>query len=196
MRMPTSTAAKTVANLPFSALAMATALIGLLSITDCSPSGGSSTVGSPQWPKSSSMSVQPLPPTVNWTGVYFINTPGSRGTMHLFLGESDKIHGCWLAEDRHAKATFVGKAKDNLAMLDWTQKRVGFAGAPDRVTAYLVLTPDAEGRHKVAGEYGSDLSNDAGTPWEGVRQKNQEPKEDGCKLERGDSLPSETKPLE
>lgn len=172
-------------------LHLATAFAALLLVA-CS--GGKSGNG-PAWPTAEKIKTSPLPDGASWNGVFFINTPGSRGTMHILLSGDDKIHGCWLAEDKHARATFVGTIKDNVAMFDWTQKRVGFAGAPDRVTAYLVMTADAEGRHKVKGEYGENLSNDAGSVWEGVRQKNAEPKEDGCKLEEGDTLPSETKPL-
>ncbi|MBI2389871.1 MAG: hypothetical protein HYV09_09785 [Deltaproteobacteria bacterium] len=165
-------------------------------LTGC-PSGSGGGPGSPQWPTASKITPQTLPPGVSWHGVWFINTAGTRGTMHILLsGGEDKFHGCWLAEDKHARATFTGTLKENVAMFDWTQKRVGFAGAPERVTAYLVLTPDAEGRHKVKGEYGADVSSDSGSPWEGIRQKNAEPKEDGCKLEEGDTLPGETKPLE
>jgi len=158
--------------------------------------GGSGGAGSPQWPNGSKKATSPLPGTVSWTGVYFINTPGTRGTMHLFAGADDKMHGCWMAEDKHAKATFTGTIKDNLALFDWTEKKIGFAGAPARITAYLLMDPDAEGKHKVHGEYGNDLSNDSGSQWEGIRQKNAEPKEDGCKIEEGETIPTETKPLE
>lgn len=168
-------------------------VVALASLAGC-PSGGGS--GSPQWPNASKISTQPLPSNASWQGVWFISTPGSRGTMHLFTQSDDKLHGCWIAEDKHARATFTGTYKDNVAMFDWTQKRVGFAGAPEHVTAYLVMTPDPDGRHKVKGEYGVDVSNDGGNNWEGIKQKNADPKEDGCKLDEGDTLPSETKPLE
>lgn len=168
------------------------ASLALSSITGCP---GSGSANGPNWPNAEKVKTAPLPAGASWNGVFFINTPGSRGTMHILLSGEDKIHGCWLAEDKHARATFVGVIKDNLAMFDWTQKRVGFAGAPDRVTAYLVMTPDPEGKHKVKGEYGENMKNDGGSTWEGVRQKNAEPKEDGCRLEEGDTLPSEDKPL-
>ena len=172
----------------FAVVALSAALFG------CNGSSGSGS--GPQWPTASKITPQPLPSTASWHGVWFINTPGTRGTMHILTSSDDKFHGCWLAEDKHARATFVGTFKENVAMFDWTQKRVGFAGAPDRVTAYLVMTPDPEGRDRVKGEYGEDVKLDAGSPWEGIRQKNAEPKEDGCKLEEGDTLPSETKPLQ
>lgn len=172
--------------------ALFTTAVVAVSLFACN--GGKSGDG-PQWPTAEKIKPQPLPTGASWIGVFFINTPGTRGTMHILSSGDDKIHGCWLAEDKHAVAKFIGTIKENVAMFDWTQKRVGFAGAPDRVTAYLVMTPDAEGKHKVKGEYGENLSNDGGSPWEGVRQKNAEPKEDGCKLEEGDTLPSETKPL-
>src|SRR5690606_29280866 len=108
----------------------------------------------------------------------------------------DKFYGCWIAEDKHARATFVGTYKENVAMFDWTEKRVGFAGAPERVTAYLVMTPDPDGRDRVKGEYGSDLSDDSGNTWEGIRQRNQEPRPDGCKLDEGDTLPTDDQPLQ
>lgn len=162
-------------------------------LTGC-PSGGSNP-GGPNWPTASKIKPQSLPGNATWHGVWFINTPGTRGTMHILLSGDDKFHGCWMAEDKHARATFVGTYKDNVAMFDWTQKRVGFAGAPDRVTAYLVMSVDNEGRYKVKGEYGENLNDDSGSPWEGVKQKNAEPKEDGCKLEEGDTLPTDVKPL-
>ena len=180
----------TVVRLILPALALFASLAG------CPSSGSAGGPGSPQWPTGSKLKGSPMPATASWTGVYFINTPGTRGTMHLLASGDEKFHGCWIAEDKHAKATFVGTIKENVALFDWTQKRVGFAGAPDRVTAYLVMTPDAEGgKHVVKGEYGADLTSDAGSPWEGIRQKNAEPKEDGCKLEEGDTLPGESKPL-
>jgi hypothetical protein len=117
--------------------------------------------------------------------------------MHLFESGDNRVHGCWIAEDKHSRATFTGTAKDNLVMLDWTEKLIGFAGAPTRMTAYLVLTPDPDqGKHKIAGEYGNDVSNDGGNPWDGILLKNQEPKEDGCKIDEGETVPVETKPLE
>lgn len=172
--------------------ALLTSAVVLLTLTGC-PSGKSGE--GPQWPNGEKVKATPLPTGASWNGVFFISTPGTRGTMHILLSGDDKIHGCWLAEDKHAVAKFVGTIKENVALFDWTQKRVGFAGAPDRVTAYLVMTADAEGKHKVKGEYGENMSNDGGSNWEGVRQKNAEPKEDGCKLEEGDTLPSEGKPL-
>lgn len=171
------------------------ALLAAFSFAACKGSGGSGG-GSPQWPTASKLSPQPLPQNASWHGVWFINTPGSRGTMHILTTGDDKFHGCWIAEDKHARATFVGTMKENIAMFDWTQKRVGFAGAPEHVTAYLVMTPDAEGRHKVKGEYGVDVSSDSGNGWEGIKQKNQDPKEDGCKLDEGDTLPGDDKPLQ
>lgn len=170
---------------------LSTAFVALF-LVGC-PSGGSA--NGPNYPTASKIKPQPLPSGASWNGVFFINTAGSRGTMHILLSGDDKFHGCWLAEDKHARATFVGTFKDNVAMFDWTQKRVGFAGAPDRVAAYLVMSPDPEGKHRVKGEYGENLTTDTGTSWEGVRQKNAEPKEDGCRLEEGDTLPTDVKPL-
>ncbi len=160
-----------------------------IALTGC-PSGKGGP-GDAQWPKAGQVKTAPLPSGASWVGVFFINSSGSRGTMHILSSGDEKIHGCWIAEDKHATASFVGTTKDNLAMFDWTEKRVGFAGPPSRLTAYLVMSSDAEGRVRVAGEYGEDLTNDGGNKWEGVRQKNQEPKEDGCKLEAGDTVPTE-----
>lgn len=162
-------------------------------LASCNGSGNNP--NGPNWPTASSLKPQSLPGNATWHGVWFINTPGTRGTMHILLSGDDKFHGCWIAEDKHARATFVGTYKDNVAMFDWTQRLVGVAGAPQRVTAYLVMSVDDEGRFKVKGEYGEDMKNDSGSPWEGVKQKNQEPKEDGCKLEEGDTLPTDVKPL-
>jgi hypothetical protein len=158
-------------------------------------SGTRSSAGGAQWPTASKIDSKPLPSGTDWPGVYFINTAGSRGYMHILSSGSDDIHGCWLAEDKHAKATFTGKLKDNVAMFDWTEQKVGFAGAPSRVSAYLVLTPDPEGRDKVEGQYGEDLSNDGVNKWAGVRQKGQQPKENGCELEAGDTVNTDDKPL-
>lgn len=180
----------------FRTCSRATAVFAVGAILAGCPSSGGGAAGGPQWPTASKLSPTPLPVGASWHGVFFINTPGTRGTMHVLLSGDDKIHGCWLAEDKHARATFVGTIKENIAMFDWTQKRVGFAGAPERVTSYLVMTPDPEGRHRVKGEYGADLSSDAGSTWEGIKQKNAEAKDDGCKLEEGDTLPGESKPLE
>jgi hypothetical protein len=176
------------------ALLPSLAVVAVSALLSGCPSGGSNPNG-PNWPTASAIKPQALPGNATWHGVWFINTAGTRGTMHILLSGDDKFHGCWMAEDKHARATFVGTYKENVAMFDWTQKRVGFAGAPDRVTAYLVMSADAEGRFKVKGEYGEDLKNDSGSVWEGVKQKNAEPKEDGCKLEEGDTLPTEVKPL-
>jgi hypothetical protein len=158
--------------------------------------GGGGGPGTARWPKASTLKATALPTGASWHGVWFINTPGSRGTMHVLETNDGKFHGCWMAEDKHARATFVGTLNDNIAMFDWTQKRIGFAGAPERVTAYLVMEPQDDGRHKVSGEYGVDLANDAGNRWEGIKQKNQEPKEDGCKIEEGDTVPTDVKPLQ
>lgn len=184
-------------NLP-STMRMMLATCALATGLLACPSGGAgSGNGSPAWPKASTLQTTPLPGSVSWTGVYFINTPGSRGTMHLLEGGDNRVHGCWLAEDKHARATFTGTEKDNLVMLDWTEQRIGFAGAPTRMTAYLLLTPDTEtGKNTIKGEYGGDLSNDSGSPWEGILLKNQDPKENGCQIEEGESMPVETKPLE
>ena len=178
-------------------IAVACAMAGAtVALAGC-PSGGGAANGSPAWPKGSTLQTTPLPATVSWTGVYFLSTPGTRGTMHLFEGGDNRVHGCWMAEDKHARATFTGTEKDNLVLLDWTEQKIGFAGAPTHVTAYLLMTPDNEqGKHKIAGEYGGDVSNDSGSTWEGIKLKNQEPKEDGCKIEEGESMPVETKPLE
>lgn len=170
---------------------LSTAFVALF-LVGC-PSGANP--NGPNWPNAAKLKPEALPSGASWNGVFFINTAGSRGTMHILLSGEDKFHGCWLAEDKHARATFVGTFKENIAMFDWTQKRVGFAGAPDRVAAYLVMSPDPEGKHRVKGEYGENLTTDGGTTWEGVRQKNAEPKEDGCKLEEGDTLPTDVKPL-
>ena len=176
-------------------IAAAAVMVGWL--VGC-PSGGTGAAGSPQWPHASKLATQPLPGNTSWTGVYFINTGGSRGTMHLFAtGVDSKVHGCWIAEDKHAKATFVGTEKDNVVMLDWTEKRVGFAGAPVHVTGYFVMSPDPDlGKDKIKGEYGADVSSDSGSLWEGIRLLRQEPKEGGCNIEEGEAIPTETKPLE
>ncbi len=161
------------------------AFILALTLNACGPKP--TTVGAAQFPTASKLSPTALPQGVTWSGVWFINTAGSRGTMHILMSGEDKFHGCWMAEDKHARATFVGTAKENIAMFDWTQRKVGFVGAPERVSAYLILTPVEDGRHKIKGEYGGDLSSDSGNTWEGIKQKNAEPKEDGCKLEEGDT---------
>jgi hypothetical protein len=167
-----------------------------LSLAACG-NGAANANGPAKWPKADGITTAALPSTVSWQGVWFINTGGSRGTMHLFVSSDDRIHGCWLAEDRHARATFIGQVKDNVAKFDWTERRVGFAGPPAHVSAYLVMTPSAEdGRDRVQGEYGETTATDSGSPWEGVRQLRKEPSEDGCKLEEGDAVPTETKPLE
>ena len=117
--------------------------------------------------------------------------------MHVLSGGDDKVHGCWLAKDKHARATFTGTVKENIAELDWIERRVGFVGPASKSTGYFVMTPDAEnGSDKIAGQFGDDESNDSGHPWEGVRQKHTEPSEDGCKLEEGETVPTDTKPLE
>jgi hypothetical protein len=170
------------------------AAVVCLATAGCSGSRGPA--GSPQWPSAEKVSTQALPSGTEWPGVYFINTAGSRGYMHLLSSGGENIHGCWLAEDKHARATFTGTVKDNLAMLDWTENKVGFAGKPSHLTAYLVLTPDAEGRDKVQGKYGEDVSNDGVFEWAGVRQKGQSPKEDGCKLDEGDTIETPGKGLQ
>lgn len=157
---------------------------------------GSGPAGSPQWPAASKIKPEPLSGTSEWPGVYFINTAGSRGYMHLLSSGSGGIHGCWLAEDRHARATFTGTVQDNLAKFDWTENKVGFAGPPSHLTAYLVMTPQPDGRDKVAGKYGEDLSDDGVNDWQGVKQKGQTPKEDGCKLDEGDTIQTEGKGLQ
>jgi hypothetical protein len=164
-----------------------------LALAGCPSAGGGTT---PKWPRGSSITPTPLPSDVQWQGVYFISTPGTRGTMHL-LGGEEGIHGCWIAEDKHATAKFSGKVKDNVALFDWTEKQVGHMGAPTRATAYLVLTPDPEhGKHKIAGEYGENLSDDGGSKWEGIRQPSREPSDDGCKLDKGDAVGVDSKPLD
>jgi hypothetical protein len=178
---------------PLTHCLVAGALVAVAVAAGCN--GGAGSAGGASWPNASKLKAQPLPSGITWTGVYFINTMGSRGTMHLFVAEENKIHGCWLAEDKHARATFLGEVNENIAKFDWTEKKVGFTGAPTHITAYLVLTPDPEGRHHVAGEYGEDATNDGGNKWEGIKQKNQEPKEDGCRLEAGDTVPSGENPV-
>lgn len=169
----------------------------LLAVTSGCPSSKGDASKGPQWPKAESIAPKELPSTVSWPGVYFINTGGSRGTMHLLSGGEDKIHGCWLAEDKHARATFTGIVKENVAELHWVEKRVGFVGPPVKMTAYFVMTPDADtGRDRIAGEFGEDETNDSGSAWEGIRQKNQVPSEEGCKIDEGETIPSDSKPLE
>src|SRR5437870_4202273 len=55
----------------------------------------------PRWPNGLRMSFRPLPAYAWWRGVYVIDREGMRGTMHLFTGAENKLHGCWLAEDKH-----------------------------------------------------------------------------------------------
>jgi hypothetical protein len=172
-----------------SIVAVSTALLG------CNGGGSGGSGSGPRWPGASKVSAQELPAGASWNGVWFINTPGVRGTMHVLLSGDDKFYGCWIAEDKHSRATFVGTFKENVAKFDWTEKRVGFAGPPTRLAAYLVMSGDGEGRHKVKGEYGDGLDDDRGSPWEGLKQKNAEAKADGCNLEEGDTLPTEAKPL-
>jgi len=126
---------------------------------------------------------EPLPAGVSWHGTWSVTAPGSvRGTMHILMRGDDKFDGCWIAEDKHARATFIGRTKDNIAMFEWTQKRLGSAGEFERVSAYLLLDPVGDGRHRIKGEYGPDVSTDAGSVWQGIKKDN-EPKEDGCRLE-------------
>ena len=181
-------------------IALPLAKIGVLAVaalciatTGC-PSGGAA--GEAQWPNASKIKTEPLAGNAEWPGVYFINTAGSRGYMHLLSSGGDSFHGCWLAEDRHSRATFTGKIKDNVAMFDWTESKVGFAGPPSRLSAYLVYTSVADGRDTVAGKYGDDLTNDGVNDWAGVKQKGQAPKEDGCKLDQGDMIQTEGKQLQ
>ncbi|MFI5302526.1 MAG: hypothetical protein ACHREM_30925 [Polyangiales bacterium] len=171
------------------------AAVAAVSIGACAGGGGAGGPGAPRWPHAEHVSSEPLPNDVMWQGVYFISTSGTRGMLHV-IGEGD-VQGCWMAEDHHAVAHFQGKTKDNVLMLDWSEKRVGFPGPPAHVTAYLVMTPDTEGhKDKVAGEYGKDTQNDGGDKWEGVRQHGKEPSLDACKVEAGDTVGTDSKPLD
>ena len=170
---------------------MGVSLVAALSLTLSACPAGKGAAGDAHWPKASALKPAPLPSGATWVGVFFLNSAGSRGTMHVLSSGDNKIHGCWIAEDKHAVATFIGTTNENIAMFDWTERRIGSASTPSRLTAYLVMVVDAEGRTRVSGEYGEDLANDGGNKWEGVRQKNQEPKEDGCKLDSGDAVPIE-----
>lgn len=196
MHRPTLAALAASATSPSASLLAKSAVVAFAAvvIAGCGGSGAGGP-GAPRWPHAESVSTEPLPNDVQWQGVYFISTPGTRGTLHL-IGDGD-ITGCWMAEDHHSFARFQGKTKDNVAMLDWTEKRVGFPGPPAHVTAYLVMTPDPEThKDKVAGEYGKDTQNDGGDKWEGVRQLNREPNLDACKPEAGDSVGTDSKPLD
>lgn len=180
---------------PLAKLGVLAAVAALCLATAGCP-GTSGPAGSPQWPAASKVETKPLTGSSEWPGVYFINTAGSRGYMHLLSSGGENIHGCWLAEDRHARATFTGTVKDNLAKFDWTENKIGFAGPPSHLTAYLVMTPTTDGRDKVEGQYGEDVSNDGVNTWGGVKQKGQAPKEDGCKLDEGDAIQPEGKGLQ
>src|SRR4051812_3654024 len=65
-------------------LTMLLTTVALVAATTGCPSGGAGAGnGSPAWPTASKLTPTPLPGSVSWTGVYFISTGGTRGTMHL-----------------------------------------------------------------------------------------------------------------
>jgi hypothetical protein len=133
---------------------------------------GAVACGNSNEPKVASVKPGPMPEGQEWMGVYFSQ---HYGNLHLLV-DGDSVSGGWKTPTG-AFGELHGKAEGNLLKYEWTERTIGAVGASAsrKGKGYFVYLIPKEGEApEVHGEWGLD-DNEAGNPWEAVKQKNQMP---------------------
>jgi len=118
------------------------------------------------------VSGQPMPRGGTFTGVYF--SP-QYGRMEM-VQSGRSVIGEYSKDDRSGR--LEGYAVGNLLRFEWTEKRELISERPTvtKGKGYFRYLEDADGDHKLVGEWGHELDELGGGPWNAVKSKRLKPK--------------------
>jgi len=115
----------------------------------------------------------PMPEGGEWQGVYYSPL---YGYLHV-VADGKAVNGAWRTAAGDAFGELHGETDGNLMKYEWKERRIGAVGA-DAVKhgkGYFVYSIPKEGEaHQIKGQWGLD-DDDAGNPWEAIKQKNMPP---------------------
>jgi hypothetical protein len=114
-----------------------------------------------------------MPQGGEWQGVYFSPL---YGYLHI-VADGKAVNGAWRTAAGDAFGELHGEIDGNLLRYEWKERRIGAVGADavKKGKGYFVYTIPKEGEaHVIKGQWGLD-DDDAGNPWEAVKQKNMPP---------------------
>jgi hypothetical protein len=118
-----------------------------------------------------------MPAEGNWRGVYYDQT---YGFLHL-LTSGDTVTGKWRTAAGEKWGELVGKVDGDILRYEWKEHRIGMFGpnATSHGKGYFryVIPKDDNADHELHGEWGLN-ENEAGNPWNAVKQRNMQPDPD------------------
>jgi hypothetical protein len=118
-----------------------------------------------------------MPAEGEWTGVYYSQLFGH---LHL-IKDGDAISGRWRTAAGDKWGEMHGKVTGDLFQYEWTEHKIGMIGPGSSATGKgyfrYIVPPGEHVDHIIRGEWGL-ASDNAGSPWEAIKQRNQAPDPD------------------
>lgn len=117
-----------------------------------------------------------MPEGADWTGVYFSQL---YGYLHL-VKEGKTISGKWRTANGDAWGELHGEVIGDLMHFEWTEHKIGMVGPSATSTGkgyFKYVRPESNDSDKIVGEWGLG-ANEAGNPWDAVKQQNMMPDPD------------------
>ncbi len=113
-----------------------------------------------------------MPSNGTFTGVWFSPQYGRMDLMQ----QGASVVGEYTKDERHGR--LQGYAKGDVLRFEWHERREMIVGRPieTRGRGYFRYVVDADGDHKLVGEWGHDDDEIGGGPWNGVKSKKLKPK--------------------
>jgi hypothetical protein len=130
-------------------------------------------------PKVADVKPGPLPEGGEWNGVYYSPLFGD---LHL-VSDNRSANGAWRRASGEAWGEMSGQIEGDLLKYEWTERKIGAIGADatKKGHGYFRYTIPKPGEpHVIKGEWGLGDDN-AGSPWEAVKQIRKEPKPESVK---------------
>jgi len=125
----------------------------------------------------------PMPSGGSFTGVWF--SP-QYGRMDMVQNGSSVI-GRYVKDER--KGDIQGTVEGNVLRFEWRERRELVSGRPTitRGRGYFRYAIDANGEHKIVGEWGHDDDEVGGGPWNAVKSRRLQPNLSNTSEEEGSS---------
>ena len=136
----------------------------------------------PEEPQVVKANVKPgeMPAGGDWRGVYYDQT---YGFLHL-LKSGNSVTGKWRTTAGEKWGELHGTVDGDILRYEWKEHRIGMFGpnATSEGKGYFryVVPKDENSDHELHGEWGLN-ENEAGNPWNAVKQRNMQPDPDSVK---------------
>ena len=134
----------------------------------------------PPPPTTANVKAGDLPPTGDWSGVFYSPLYGH---LHL-VKEGGSVSGKWRTTGGDKWGELHGEVTGDLLKFKWVEHKIGMVGpgATTEGRGYFKYYVPAEenANHEIRGEWGLDRS-EVGNPWEAIRQRNMLPNPDSVK---------------